>query len=790
MSILDRYLIRQVIPPFLLALGVFTFVLAVQPMLEVAKVLLAKGVPLQTVGLLLFLLLPSALSLTIPMAFLTGLLMALGRLSGDRESVALLACGISPVRLLKPVLVLGLLVGGLDMYILMRATPDSNQAYRNITFRLLTEQTAADIKPRVFFTQFPGKVLYIRDIRQDGRWVGVLLADTTEPGRPTVTLAESGGLVIDQAKHMVRLVLEQTTQYVPGRTDTGVYTVSQLNPGSTASIYISPESVFGNGQTVPGMREMTWRDLDREIAQKRAEGLPAHAEIMQQQQMISFPVACLVFALIGLAVGLNTRKEGRLAGLTLGLAVIITYYAVFAFAQAWTRGVAGSRAASVELVAVWARWVPNIVLGAVGLLAFWRQTRPSGLNLPVGLTAWLDRRRSSGESDAAAAVGADATRPGTVVGPPPRTGLPTFRLLDRYVGGQFLWAAALAFLGLLSLYYVGAFLDLADKLFKHQADAWVFTRFLIHSTPQFVVYTIPAAILIAVLGTIGGLTRSSELIVMRACGVSLYRAALPLLVFAVIGSGLLFTIEERVLGESNRMATLLRDQLRDPAPRPAKVALANNQWILGRDGRFYAYAAFGTGNRINASQPTIQGLSVFATTDSPYRLREHLYATQARFENGAWRALDGWTQTFAGEAITRRDFTAMPLAGPSVEDFRRAQIDPSTMSFREYRDYVRRLGASGFNVAEQEVDLYRKVAFPAVTVVMTLLAIPFGVTLGRKGALYGIGLATILAAGYFLLMTFFLAVGAAGLMPPMLAAWGANIIFGAGALYMILTVRT
>ena len=87
----------------------------------------------------------------------------------------------------------------------------------------------------------------------------------------------------------------------------------------------------------------------------------------------------------------------------------------------------------------------------------------------------------------------------------------------------------------------------------------MFLNFLVQSSPQFITFIIPMAVLVAALGTIGGLTRSGELIVMRACGVSLYRAAVPLLFFAVLGSGLLFLLEERVLGEANKSAKLLQD---------------------------------------------------------------------------------------------------------------------------------------------------------------------------------------------------------------------------------------
>ena len=103
MKTLDRYLVRESLPPFFLALGLFTFLLAVRPMLE-SPALLAKGVALPTVGFLLMSLLPQSLGVTIPMALLAGLLMALGRLSADREAMALLACGVSPMRLLWPVM--------------------------------------------------------------------------------------------------------------------------------------------------------------------------------------------------------------------------------------------------------------------------------------------------------------------------------------------------------------------------------------------------------------------------------------------------------------------------------------------------------------------------------------------------------------------------------------------------------------------------------------------------------------------------------------------------------------
>ena len=112
------------------------------------------------------------------------------------------------------------------------------------------------------------------------------------------------------------------------------------------------------------------------------------------------------------------------------------------------------------------------------------------------------------------------------------------------------------------------------------------------------------------------------------------------------------------------------------------------------------------------------------------------------------------------------------------------------MTLSQLREHIRRLAAGGLSTADQEVKLHTKIAFPVVTLVMTLLGIPFGLTTGRRGAMYGIGLAIVLAFSYWLLAFFFVAAGSAGLLPAGLAAWATNILFLAVAGFLVLTVRT
>jgi LPS export ABC transporter permease LptG/LPS export ABC transporter permease LptF len=782
LRLIDRYLIREILPPFFLALGVFTFLLAVQPMLDSAEKLLSKGAPLPTVGYLLLNLLPQSLAVTIPIALLAGLLMGLGRWSGDREAVALLACGVSPQRLLRPVLAFAAVVGLIDLYVLLEAVPNANQTFREVTYRLLTQQVESDIKPRQFYEGFPGMVVYVREIRPGGVWSGVLIADTSRLGRPTVTLAETGHLVMDDRQRKVDVVLRGAATHVPGL-DPDIYDV---RTGDPERIQISAEQVYGSGTVVRGLAEKTVAELRGDIAAKVDKGESPHNEVMFIHQKFAFPVACLVFALLALPLGLHTRKEGKLAGLTLGLAVLFVYYGLHSMAEGGAKG--------HVVPAALARWIPDIVLAPLGVLAIWWRSRARGQELAMPVPAWL-ARLTEGKPASASPAAARSTRVVVVIRMP-AIPFPRPRLLDVYVTGRYLRIIALAFVALLGLYYISTFIDKSEKMFKGQASGAMMLEFLWYSTPQFIVLLMPMATLVAVLATIGGLTRTSELTVMRACGVSLYRVATPLVLMALVWSGILFVLDERVVAHANRRAAALDDVIRGRAPRTVDVA--NRNWLAGVD-RVYYFIAFDPDRRV------LHRLSVFETATEPFRMVRHTFTDRATAPASSahaqasdttlvpWQAERGWIQEFESTTSggsSRETFQRRPLLLATPETFGGDRVDAELMTFGQLRDHVRRLGASGFSVDQERLSLYRKVAFPLGTVVMTLLAVPFAVTTGRRGALYGIGLAIVLAVLHAGAETVFGFLGSAGTLPAPLAAWATNILFAAGAAYLTLTVRT
>jgi lipopolysaccharide export LptBFGC system permease protein LptF len=135
-------------------------------------------------------------------------------------------------------------------------------------------------------------------------------------------------------------------------------------------------------------------------------------------------------------------------------------------------------------------------------------------------------------------------------------------------------------------------------------------------------------------------------------------------------------------------------------------------------------------------------------------------------------------------------FGARPLTLEPPSHFKTDEPEADRMTYEQLKRYVAHLQASGYHAVPYMVQLQRKVAFPFVTVIMTLLAVPFAASTGRSGAMFGIGVGIVLSIVYWIALSLFGALGAGGWISPMLGAWAPNILFGAGALYLLLTVRT
>ena len=790
---IDRYVIRETIPPFVLSLLIFTFILEIPPIMRDLEQLVAKGVTWTVAGQILLTLIPQGLGLTIPMALLTGLLIGLGRLSADREAVALLACGVSPYRLLRPVLLMSVVAAAATLYVMLEAIPNANQRFREITFELISKRFENDVRPRVFFEDFPHWVLYARDEPESGGgWKDVLVADNRTANVTGLYLARTGRVVLDREARTVDLVLTDGTRYTANEVgETDLYRFQE-----ELILTLDPESVFPRADLPRGLTEKTVAELQQDAAVKLA-GKPAplspHPEIHAMHVKFSVPVACLVFGVIGLALGLTVAREGKLAGFVIGVAVIFAYYSVMFLAESHSKGhfreIEDARGLLTAdfTIAHLARWWPNVILGIFGIVALiWRARYSEGklpIRIPIGLphlpSSW---HRSPASAPAAAGTAPAARKPIVLVVRFPRMRMPGPSTLDRYISRLYMRIIGLSFMALLGIFYIATFLDKTDKLFKGEASTGMIVQLLAYMTPQFIYYVIPIGALLSVLVTFGLLSKSSELTVMKACGISLYRAALPLISLSLVWTLVLFGLEQQIMARANRQAEILDARIRNLPTKTFNPL--NRRWVVGRDGSIYHYKYF------DSEQRVMHSLSIYSTAEDAWRLTRQTFATRVQFL-GEWRGFNGWTQEFlptsagAWQPFAERSITMEP-----PEYFESEQPIADLMTVAQLREHIEELRDSGFNVIPATVELQRKVAFPFVTLVMTLVALPFGITMGRRGTLYGIGLAIVLALGYWLLFSVFLAIGRTGLLSPALAAWTPNIIVVGCAIYLLLTART
>jgi LPS export ABC transporter permease LptF/LPS export ABC transporter permease LptG len=753
MKILDRYVIRQILMPFVLGLLVFTFLIIIPELMRYAEQYIAKGAPTPTIIRLVIALVPMALGLTIPMSLLLGLLVTFGRLSADREFVALQACGVSPLRLLRPVGLLSVLCCGATAYVLMVSVPDSNQTFREITFNLIAAQAEGEVKPRVFYDQFPNIVLYVREVPQSGGWEGVFMADNRSGEGSVIYLARRGRVVIDRTKQTVEMVLQDGTRHTADAN--GKYTVFRFEEQTV--LRLDPQTMFPKGGIDKGDREMSIPELEAKAAELQSQGIYPHNQYFEIQKKYSIPAACLVFGLIGLALGATNRRDGKLANFVIGVAIIIAYYLLLSLGQSLIKG---------RVIPPWlGAWLPDIVLGAVGALLFkWRNRagdRPLRIPLPSAISGLLRPR----------AIASGAVRWPSI--------------LDRYVAMTYARMFGIAAAALAAVFYIGAFTELSEKVFKGAATWAMLGMFLAYETPQYVYYVIPLSVLLATLVTVAMLTKNSELIVMKACGISIYRVALPMLVGAVLAGGALVTLEQTVLGSLHRRAEAIKHVMKGGSPETFDVLM--RRWLMGADGAIYHY------NYFDSRRQELNSLWVYRFTGDLTRVTERTFATQASYVNDAtWRVQQGWTRHFDdhGDPMPLAAFADDRRTLEPIAAFTTQSPDPDYMSYTQLRDYTARLQASGLDVVKQQVALWRKVSFPFVTIIMTLLAVPFAVTIGRSGAMAGIGAAIAIAIVYWTTISIFAAMGTGGVIAPLLAAWAPNLLFGAGAAYLLLTVRT
>jgi len=802
-SILDRYVVAEILPPSGLGLVLFTFVLLLNHITQLTGVLISRGADFPTIVSIFMNLMPSILAITIPMAFLLGVLLAFGRLASDSEIVALRASGVSALQLLRPVLLLSLLTSGLTFYVMAVSVPRSNQAFREIVYSLMVSKARTGIRPRVFADDvLPGLVLYVSDIpTETGLWSDVFIHDGRDPQRPRVILARSGQMLIDKERERVELRLEHGTRYTFSRQEPALFEEERFLSLETPLDFAT---LFPRLAPAKGDREMTLGELSDKIASLREAGQPAKEVApfqVEWHKKFAIGAACLVFGLLGVGLSLGSRKEARSSAFALSIGVIFVYYVLIRL---------GEQAGDTGLMQPWlAMWAANVVLSAVALGLLYLNQRQAAFDPldPAQYTQWLPRIRRP--APAPAAIGGEARAGPRRVQPVvvlrvPRPRLPSPSLLDRYISRAYLEHFVLVLLAFFSIFVLAEFMDLFDDIQQNRVKGTVVLHYYAFHSPAILYLVLPVAALVGPLVTFGILTRRNEITAMKAGGLSLYRVILPVILLGFAQSVGLFGAAELLLPYTNRLAERDFNVIKGRPPQTSNVL--EKRWILGNDGAIYNYDYLSVGpatpalaGAVNAGRATtLFGFSAFDVDSRSWELRDRIYADRARWvplpvragTSGYYELERGWRRSFGQGAHFRAFDLARTREIEPPSFFMQEQPSTDTLRYDELSAHIASLEAKGLDVTKLKVQLQRKVAFPLVAVVMTLIGVPFAFAVGRKGALYGIGLSILIAILYWGTLGIFEALGNNAWLPATLAAWAPNILFAVAGLYLMLTLET
>jgi LPS export ABC transporter permease LptF/LPS export ABC transporter permease LptG len=768
MRILSRYILKEISSHSLLGLLVFTFVIFIRHLGHLLELVVRHNLPLRDMLTLFLLPVPGILVLTVPMAVLVGTLIGLSRMAADGEVIAVRASGIGLAQFVRPVLLFACAGWALTMWMSLFLAPQAARKLNRMEAGLKASQVSYEIQPRVFIEQFPNLLLYLQDVTGSrSRWRGVFIADTTQRDQVKVTLAESGVLVNEAANDRLVIHLAQGMTHEIDPQNSAQYSVVSFTD-TDIPVPLEQGAAAGSENQLPQLlpvHQLMWqthRPRERQAA------------LVELHYRFALPVASLVLALVGISLGLSTRKGGKAVGLILTILLVFLYYIIMAFGLSFAK--------QGRLPPVIGLWLANVIFAAAGALML-AQIQSLRVRLQF-LQDWMD---DLGQRWQARRV---RKRHGRFAEPPLKPQAPgsrIFQILDVYIIQGWVFYFLILLVTFTGIYIIFDFFQLLGDIVRNHASAGVVLDYYRFLLPQVIYLMLPLSILVATLVNFGLLTKSNQITAIKAAGVSLYRISVPVLLVAIVLSLGMFFLSDDLLPESNQQQDALRNQIKGKPPRT--FYRPERQWIFGQSDRIYNYRFFDPDKNVFAD------LACFEFDPQSFHLTRRIYAARAFWEPPirGWVLENGWVRDLVGDRVDKyMPFSVATFTEITEEPayFKKEVRTSEQMSALELRRYISDLGQSGFDVVRLSVQLYRKFSYPLIAFVVTLIGIPFSFTTGSKGALSGVALSIGIAILYWSISSLFEAMGDLSQLPPLVAAWSPDVLFGLAGSYLLLRVRT
>jgi len=761
---LDRYILREILYPAIIGLAALTFVAVSRELGRLLETIIRQSATPQQIWDVAASLLPNVLIFTLPMSVLVGILTGFGRMSSDSETVALRASGVSMRRILVPVLVLGLSAWLANTALTAWIAPKMTARLNLLKGEIVLKAGMGILQPGVFNEKFPGLTLYFRSVSPDGtEWRDIMLVDSRDPARELVIFAATGVPVFDQASQSILINLTNGNSHLIYYAKSGQYDSESFK---ARTISFNPDR-GGLPPPAPPISQASTLSLWNGMG----AGTATYEERVEFHRRFALPFACIAFAVVGLPLGVSTTRGSKSMGLVLSFILMFLYYLAF---------MGGTKIASdANFSPFLGAWIPNIVFLSIGIYLMSRadiQRENYVLGWISQISEWFGEKLSRLKR-----IEKYVTR--RVHSFTHRAKL--FRVIDRYVIRSFCFYFALVLVVFATLFVLVTFFELLPDIVANHVRASTVLFYFLFLMPQILFYVAPLTVLLAILISLGTLTKGNEVLAVKASGISLYRLTMPLLAVGLLISGMVYLMQDFVLPYANQRQDEYRSIIKNLTAQSHRNP--DRKWMAGSDSRIYHYQAF------DPSRNLFSNLSVFKFAPNSFNLQEWTFAEEAEWTNNAWELRKVAVRHMPSSAEGLSATTHLTLLTNGIDspayfknDFRPA----SQMTYRELRKYVNELQMKQFDVTSLTLDLYRKLSFPLVSFIMAIIGIPFSFKTGKKGAFYGIGFCIALGILYWSSFELFGKLGELNRLSPVIAAWFPNLIFGLGGTWMLLRVKT
>lgn len=356
-------------------------------------------------------------------------------------------------------------------------------------------------------------------------------------------------------------------------------------------------------------------------------------------------------------------------------------------------------------------------------------------------------------------------------------------ILSRYIAVAWLRLLALCLCSFVAVYLILDMMDKIPRFIRAGGAASDMIVFFIYKLPEMIGQTASFSILMATLLTLGLLSRNSEIIAMRSCGVSLFRISLPMLALGLVASLLLLVNAELIVPKSYaNMEQVERVAIKKQGVNA--VFKRNNIWFRS-DSMILQAQVF------EAKEKMLKGIIIW-TVDALMNPLGRIDAESAEFKNDNWVLKNAIVKDFSkGTGFTSQSVPSMEIALKlRIDDLKVLDNNADNLSYYKLKEYSDNLRNGGYQAFRYLTMMHSKLSAPFAAFVMVVLGIPFALKNSRSGGIaLGIGASVGIGFAYFVVNAVLLSYGRSGVLPPFVAAWGANLIFVLGGVWVSMTVK-